>query len=1243
MRYVSGLQHFIAVTFLVFLSAGTTLAQSDRGTIAGSVLDRSGAGIGNATVTATGVDTGLVYKTTTSDSGGYSISNMALGRYNLTVTAPGFKTVNQTGILVQLNSTTAEDVTMDPGAVTETVTVLADTPTLQTETSDVGTIVDTRQIIELPLSLGGQGVLRAPEAFVFLTPGTTGPGSNDSSNGVFEAKLGGGQNFGNEVILDGASTARADSGSAFDQTAPSVEALQEFKVTTSTVPAEFGRTSGGVESFVTKSGVNTFHGTAYDLFRNEDLNANSWFNNLQHQPRNVDKKNDYGGSFGGPVWIPKLYNGHDKTFFFFSWEQYRQNQGSTSTSTVPTDAERAGDFSSLLGAPLKDANNNTIINPCDGTPILQGQIFDPTTTKTVNGQQCRTAFPGNKIPTISSVAQNILKLIPEPTNKAAFQNNFILNSNNPVLSTTMSIRIDQNLGVKSKLFFSYSSRDNESLSGSPALPNPLDTTFNSSFFTHYVRVGWDYFFNPTLLNHLNVGLNRVNSNSVATSVNGTNWDKAIGLTGANGPTFPPIAFNNDNQGLSSFGSPNADDDVVNSLVVSDNISWTRGRHNLRFGVDWRAFQFSVIDQSHQSPSIGFDVAQTAEQQGQGKLTGDPFASFLLGAPASVSLAVRSNQPRFVSNYYAAYVVDDFKARRNLTLNLGLRYDIETPRHEAAGAQSVFDPNAPNIPFTLASGMIDPGAVAPDGIPLNGALIFGGTGPGRSGTNASGARTYHKDFAPRIGFAYSPEALFGKLRQTVLRGGYGIYYSPLTYGDFGQALTDGFTASPSFNGSFGPALFLDSGIPGFAPPPSLDPGQDNGGSGGGFGGVTYLAPSYGRPGMVQNWDVEIQHQFTTDLILSVGYVGNHGTHLRSSLAQINNLNPRFFPLGNTLKTLVTDPSSPVPSPFINFVPLYTANGNTNDTVAQALRPFPQYQSINSDCCLENLGQSTYNALLAKLERRFHNGLNLLASYTYSKTLTDADSALPAFVSFSGGGSVQNSFNLRNEKALSYQDIPHTFVVSYIYELPIGKGKKFLNKPGPVDKVLGGWEVGGVQRYQSGQPLAFGCATGIPAYDGCIRFDRVPGQPLLKNTGTSPFDVGQVFLHSGAGCTENADGTFSPPRDPITHALLPTYWNCAAFIDPNATNLVGSRGWTFGNMPRIIGSVRSQRYVNEDFSIIKRLMLYESHALILKGELFNAFNRHVFTRPDTGPQDGTFGTSFGTVNGPRTVQFTLRYDF
>jgi hypothetical protein len=389
-------------------------------------------------------------------------------------------------------------------------------------------------------------------------------------------------------------------------------------------------------------------------------------------------------------------------------------------------------------------------------------------------------------------------------------------------------------------------------------------------------------------------------------------------------------------------------------------------------------------------------------------------------------------------------------------------------------------------------------------------------------------------------------------------------------------------------------------------------------------------------MVENWSLEFERQLSPDLILSMGYVGSHGTHLRSLLGGINALNPQYFSMGNTLNLQVTNPASPVSAPFTNFVSLYGGAA----TVAQALVPFPQYMNIDSDCCLENLGISTYNALLAKLERRFRNGLNLLASYTFSKTLTDADSALPAFAGFSGGGYGQNPYNLKGEKSLSFQDIPQTFVLSYLYELPVGPGKKFVKHGGAVGKVVGGWEVGGVQRYQSGQPLVFGCATGVPGFSsylgGCIRYDQVPGQPLRSSTASS-FNVGNVALLGGTGCTENANGTFSAP------AGVATYFNCAAFVDPNAPALVTARGYAFGSMPRVIGNVRSQPYFNEDFSLIKSTAISESKAVIFKAEFVNAFNRHVFTRPDTGLTDGGFGTSYGTVDNPRNIQFTLRFQF
>src|SRR5260370_18884418 len=382
----------LRVGFLSVVLVGAAAEQSEGGGIAGSVLDSTGAAVTGVSVTRKGVDTGSIYKTVSSSSGRYRVNDLAIGHYDVKVEAAGFKTSLQTGVEIQINTVASLNVTLQPGDVKEEVTVLADAPTVQTDSSDIGTVVTAKQIQDLPLSLSAssQSFLRSPETFVFLTPRTAGPGTNSdhSSGGIFESKLSGGQNFATEVILDGVSTQRADSGSAFDQTAPSVEALSEFKVVTSTIPAEFGRTSGGVESFAIKSGTNKFHGTAFNFFRNDKLDANSWNNDFNGAPKGRDHQNDFGGSLGGPVWIPKLYNGHDKLFFFFSWEQYRNNLRQSNVPTLPTAAERSGDFSRLLGPGLVNGAASPIINPCDGTQVRQGQIFDPA-------KPCRTAFHGN--------------------------------------------------------------------------------------------------------------------------------------------------------------------------------------------------------------------------------------------------------------------------------------------------------------------------------------------------------------------------------------------------------------------------------------------------------------------------------------------------------------------------------------------------------------------------------------------------------------------------------------------------------------------------------------------------------------------------------------------------------------------------------------------------------------------------------------------------------------------------------
>jgi len=1211
------------------------MAQSDRGTIAGTVQDSSGAAVAGAAITIKGADTGSVYQAVSSGNGSYRVNDVAIGRYDLTIEAKGFKTSLQKGVLIEINSVAALNITLQPGDVKEEVTVLADAPTIQTESSEIGTVVGDKQIHELPLMLnttGQSGGVRSPETFIFLTPGATGQGTvgDHSSAGIYETKISGGQNFGSEILLDGASTQRSDSGTAFDQTAPSVEALTEFKVTTATPSAEFGHTSGGVESFTTKSGTNKYHGSLFELFHNEAMNARPWAccGPIIKVPR--DRQNDFGGALGGPVRIPHVYDGHDKTFFFFAWEQYRNRVSlQNDILTLPTSAERGGDFSALLGPGLVDPNTSLpVINPCNGQQVLQGQIFDPSTTQVVGGQTCRLPFAGNIITNLSPVAQKILGYLPPtnlPGNPANGVNGLQQNYQNPAgttpkVITQTSFRIDEDLTNKSKMFFSYSSREQNILNGSNFdLPAPLTPgNYTNRYFTHYLRYGWDYLATPTILNHLTVGFNRIYTAGVAPSVNGSDWEKVLGIPGASGPTFPQLQFNGAQYGISysGYSDNNYGTQIPNALVVADSVSWSRGRHSFKFGFDWRSYQYSLENTGQESPTYVFNSRETAfapvSQNPNAGNTGDSMASFLLGLPDQESLTVTSHFSRWIQNYYAAFVQDDFKARRNLTLNLGLRWDINTPRHEALGAQSVLSLTANNP--------LSPGQP--------GALIYG--------KSATGADTYYKSFGPRIGFAYSPDQTPG----TVVRGAYSIYYAPLTYSDFGGSLSSGTTASPNFQNSdqFTPVSSLDAGFPAYTPPSNTqDPTlltftQSS---------PNYVAPDYGRPAMVQNWDLQVQHQIAPDLIMSIAYVGQHATRLLSNLAQVNLPNPQYNSLGANLNLLVTDPAAaPILASLGKTVPSWFVPGwGNNATIGQLLRPFPQYWNITTSCCLENKGQSTYNALQATLERRFRNGLNLLASYTFSKTLTDADTSFPTETGFNSNVfGAQNPYNLKGEKAVSYQDIPHTFVISYLYELPMGPGKKYLNH-GAASKVAGGWQISGIQRYQAGSPAVINeYATSNPYSTGNYRFSLIPGQSVF---GPNPTQWTPALNSTwNSGC-HTVNGIFQPNQ------AGPSPVNCNAFEDPSAASLSAGGGYVFGNIPTAVSWWRSPGYKNEDMSLIKRTAVHEGQSILLKFDVQNVFNRHIFGGIDGNPYDSYFGVPGGgghtVLNSPRTIQATIRYEF
>ena len=1195
---------------VVLLAGSPAVAQLDTGSISGTITDPSGSVVANAQITATEIATGTNYMTVSTKTGYYVFPSVHTGAYQLTIASSGFKTTVSSGITVSIGAATSYDFTLQVGSVSETVAVAATSLTLETESSDVATAIQPEQVEDLPLAV--TGALRSLSTLTFLVPGAVGPGTSaGGAGGQIIAKINGGQTLGSDYLVDGITTNRSENGSGgFDGISPSVEAIQEFRVSITALPAELGRTTGGISNFNSRSGTNSYHGTVYDFYKNAALDGNNWFNNgylsqttdpsaRAALARPPDTKNDYGITLGGPVNVPHVYDGRGKTFFFFGWEQLRYDTGSSITSLVPTAAVRGdnqqfADFSSFLGGQIPG-----VTNPCTGGgPMFFGQIFDPATVQNqYTSNECRSPFPNNQIPynRLSTVAKNILKLLPEP-NLTGGTNNYVQSTTDNLSQTVYSIRIDENLGPRQKVWGFWSDRENTDHGNDYNLPPPLNTCCAlSNDYGKLLRVGWEWAFTPTLINELTFGSNRSNNYSIAAAAEqNSNWGAAIGLANAQGPTFPGMVFVN--SAYPSFGENSYAQDVDNGIILNDTLNWVHKSHSFKFGGTGAYHQYSFISKiggtcSGVSGCFTFYPGQTAGILTEQGNTGNAFASFLIGQSGDVNRVVDLHAPRWIRHYGALFAQDDWKVRPNLTLNLGIRWSFDTPRHEADGDTTSMEPNVPN-----------PGASG-----ILGALVFAGKGPGRNGnTSETWADTYWKDFEHRFGFAWNPNFLNHRL---VVRGNGGIFYGPLVYADYGQGTTAGFTITPNVFNAGDPMSgpLLDAGLPALPTAPDLDPTQLNG------QGVDYVAKSYGRPAMVETWSLENQFQVAPNLVFSLGYLGQHSTHLHGLLDYPNDMPLSGLALGNTLFDLA--PSGGVPLPYANFQTTWGGGG----TVSQALRPFPQYGYINTDSYLQNVGQSSYDALEAKLERRFHNGLNLLASYTFSKTLTDADSIQPYYSTLQSQGGTQNPYNLRAEKAVSNQDVPNNFVASFLYELPVGHGKRFLGSaPKGVSEVISGWRVSGVLRYLSGQPISFFGEPGIPGFDNGIRPNRVAGQAVKGFTGSyNPF-------------------SFNATDDCGTG-----YWNCGAFADPNANR--GTGAFQFGDMPRNSADIRSFPFYNEDLGIAKTIPIRETVNIEFRGEMFNAFNRHIFNKPDSGVLDQNFGQVGSTLNGPRNVQFVLKINY
>ncbi len=1217
-------------------------AQADRGAIKGQIHDAQNGIIQNAGLTLVNEATGVSVRSSSSQNGDFNFSNLSPGLYSLTVEASAFGKLIQQHLQVTVGTITPLDLTLRSATVEQTVTVTSDGARVDTETSEIGTVVTPREIVDLPVPMSNDS--RNPLSFVTLTPGVA--GSTPGASPDYRLHVSGSPSDSTEVYIDGVPIISTNlQGDVSLDHAP-IDAIGEFKVVNNNQSAQYGLASSAV-SFTFKSGANALHGSLFEYLQNDKLDANDYISNALGQKRAPLKQNEYGGTFSGPVVIPKLYNGHDKTFFFFEYTQFswRPSSNNASLTTLPN-AYRQGNFQQALGAQLTDPVSGALIYDLLGRPVYSGEIYNPLqTTPVASGgvtYQVRNPFAGNTIPTqdFDAVANNILPYFPTATNNGV-NNNFFRQQSTKNDERRLVAKIDHTINERNNIsgsFFygSYNNGNNGTLStlDGQVITNPTDQGRFTYNFTPSSRIS----------NNLNLGFLR--------DVNNTNPPAlGPGLTalGINGlPTAPgaaPFPIVNLQGSLSTeIGSGGSNTAASNRYFASDNLSIVRGSHTFTMGGELRRLQRNEIGVG--TPAFNFTQTETG-LNGVGHAgspngpivslptgTGNSGASFLVGAVDF------SNASFPISQGYrwwqtGVYLQDDWKATSHLLLNLGVRYDILVPRTEVNGYASTVNVNLPNP--------------AAGGLP--GAYVFYGKGAGRNGQARIGEIDY-KAVQPRIGFAYAPFAD----QKTSLRGGYsitrpagndnlenGIGSSEYSIGFSGAAI-----ASKPGDTVGSPAFYLNQGFPASGvTPATLSPGILVG-----LTNPAIIYPKAGSPPTQMNWALQLQQELPGKMIASIGYVGSHSYHI-GVWSKPNEINPAKaatyagaaasagLPLNQFLQLPIASDAAAkagITPPFPNFV---SAIGAAGATIGQALRPFPQYGSVDNP--INPIGSVSYNGLQTSLQRRFSNGLTFLAAYTWSKTMGNVDSDNGAA---SGAENAQYSasfyqdyYNPRGARSVTSSDIPQVVALSYSYELPIGRGKALLNKGGALNQVVGGWEVTGIHQYQSGRPVhieydAFGAANPYYATDGfSFRPNLVPGQPL-KNPAYRK------------GCSGPAPST-------------PGIESCSVYINPSA--FIAPPQGEFGNAPTFLSGLRLPAYYNESLSASKRFHLIEKADLQFQANFFNAFNRVVFsnggnantfifnnapaslTPSALSNSNSVFGLLTAQQNSPRMIQFALKLEF
>ncbi len=1223
-----------ALCVCIWFAGAFANAQSDRGSVSGIVTDPSGSGITGARVTVTNTAMGTQNSTVTTGAGQYTVPELPAGAYSVTVVAPGFTTLVRNGITVSVGETAHVDLQLGIGQGATTITVTEDAPLLQTDNVQNNIEVSTKDMNELPFNVAGIGSVRDPMSFAALAPGTIVGGWND-------IHISGSPAATYRVLMDGLDDTSAVKGAISDENQPSVESLASQSLLVNNYSAEFGQSAGGIFDYTSKSGGNRLHGTAFNYLENEDLDAAQPFNYTNDNPSNpyekalpVQRQLDFGGSLGGPVVIPRLYNGHNKTFFFFAYEEYHNTQTlNNGTITVPTLAYRNGDLSSLLQGPILDSNGQPL-KDCLGNTLINGQVYNPNSTSTCpDGTLTRNPFLNNNIGAPSTwdpVAQAVLPYIPTPKGATAdaLNNNYPnLQPNNKYQYLT-SIKIDHSIGQKWHMSGYYiaeqSNKDNaaDGINGTAAQTRWNTTPAPQAYFN------LDFTATPRLVLH--GGFDYTSHNAAQDAFVQGFKATTLGLnTAANMPggaanTFPIIyGLTTNRQNVPQLGNNNAPFIDHNEYYTESN-TWIHGNHTLKFGGDLRHQRFGTHNDLS-AGNYGFTSSQTSLPSTQGNFPngaslGDGFASFALGLLNNASIG-NDNIQWFHRKESGFYATDTWKLTHKLTVNLGLRWDFEQMQHEEYNRETQFGPTVVN---PSAGGLL-------------GGTEYEGYGAGRC--NCIYEKFYPWMIQPRLGFNYALNA------KTVIHVGSGLYSSQqlfmneIGYSNQGFGFNQVFLNSPSYGLAAGQ---FSNGIPYSAAAitaTNFDPGAYPG-PGSIQSPPNFTVPNNGRPARFVQTTVGFEREIAKDLSVEASFIDNRGVWLESDgLFVVNQL-----PVSTLAKDGfdVTKPAdqarlvSQISSSVNAGVKLPYAGFPSGQTLAQALRPFPQFGNIGDQ--YERDGNTWYDALQVKVTKRISKGLSGGLGYSWSKDLGTVSST----GTYTTSVPIQDpTRSPKSQKTYLAIDQPQMINFYFNYEVP----KFGFAQSGWKAALFAGWTTDGIFHYQSGFPIQVPNAQPVPIPGTSLSFLLSDVTFTSSNNGNSVFAnrvPGQkLFLHS------------LNKHDP-TYALTQPFLNAAAWANPAPGVYSTSKPY--------FGDYRGPRQPAEQLGVGKAFTFKEGVKFSLRADFFNVFNRWVypnlnntgnFEQPAQYNGNGTLANGFGYLGNslsgaggnfaPRSGEFVARIQF